>query len=244
MPQPSETTHGGLSYVMEYGAYVLLVVIGGLIARGRAVFGLLRNLWDWGYAVFTGASALKRTQAEYATRLQELTEALTAIRNVVAPAGEPTTRDMLIRTQADVAGALAGMVQLSAQVTLLMDEMDEPRFHCSPDGGCIMANHALCELFGRAPSEMHGNNWLEAVHHEDRARVYSGWRNAVTEDLPWEAVYRVVSETRETYVRAKGRAIRDRDGAIVMYAGSVQPLASTGQSDAGQPSAPAPVPHV
>ena len=216
--------NGGHPYTQIAGG-LLAVGLGWLLAHFRSARLWVRSAWDLCTAILTGASALKKRQDEHAAQLQELREAIRAIRDVVAPEGGVTTREMLINAQADVATTRSAMARLAAQITVLMDDLVEPRFHCGPDGACIMANHALCELYGRAPGEMHGNSWLEAVHHDDREAVFARWRAAVKNDIPWEDEYRVVARGAVVTVNARVRAIRDATGAIIMYAGSVRLVA-------------------
>lgn len=221
----------GLRLPTEISGSVTQLVIGGALfalglalSNARRLVALARSGWEWGYAIFTGASKFKTAQDEHERRISELEAVVSRVYEEIAPKSGQSTRALLKQACESMEGTRAALDQLNAQVTIIVDEMDGARFHCGVDGACIMANHELCSLFGRSVQDMMGNSWLEAVHHGDRERVYMKWHASVTRDIPWEDVYRIVVAGVERTVHAKAKAVRAVDGRIVMYAGTIHPL--------------------
>ncbi|CAH2602559.1 Histidine kinase [Rhodovastum atsumiense] len=77
-------------------------------------------------------------------------------------------------------------------------------------------------LHGRAPHEMTPQNWLEAVHPDDRAAAEAGWRRAMAEATTYEHVYRSAAphpDGGERWLLGRGRVERDAAGVAVRDAG-------------------------
>lgn len=51
----------------------------------------------------------------------------------------------------------------------------EAMFVCNKDGLCVLANEALCELFGATPGQMSGRGWGNFIVQEDRERAWKNW---------------------------------------------------------------------
>lgn len=95
---------------------------------------------------------------------------------------------------------------------------------CRPDGRCSWANDYLCELFGRSQDQMHGFGWIDAVHDDDRKRVYEEWHFATENVLPYRTTYAVVHGGDVVPVKTEAFAVthgKRVDGDVVFYVGFV-----------------------
>ena len=63
-------------------------------------------------------------------------------------------------------------------------------FHTTADGITTYVNPKWCEISGVTEKEAMGNDWLKAVHPEDREKVIKNWENKVSKGIYSEAEYR------------------------------------------------------
>ena len=63
-------------------------------------------------------------------------------------------------------------------------------FHTTADGITTYVNPKWCEISGVTEKEAMGNDWLKAVHPEDREKVIKNWENKVSKSIYSEAEYR------------------------------------------------------
>lgn len=90
-------------------------------------------------------------------------------------------------------------------------------------GDTVFVNDLWCEQMGLAREEALGWGWLRSVHPEDRARIRDGWRDALDAG---EGVYRaecrrVRPDGRVLWSISAARALRDAEGEIVGFLGTV-----------------------
>ena len=75
------------------------------------------------------------------------------------------------------------------------------------------------ELTGRSATELHGAGWLDAIHPDDRKQVASQWSDAVKEERPYTAEYRILDRPGE-YLWYRARAVPVREnGQIIEWVG-------------------------
>lgn len=111
-----------------------------------------------------------------------------------------------------------------ARLASVLDLIAVPVFECAPDGRCIHANRALCELFEMSPEAMIGQGWLEGVLPADRMPTHSAWNAAIVAGIPYEANYRVrgVESHKVTPCNAVASPLKATDGTIISYLGTVR----------------------
>ncbi|MEO5817781.1 MAG: ATP-binding protein [Gemmatimonadaceae bacterium] len=80
-------------------------------------------------------------------------------------------------------------------------------------GGAVNEMPVWRELTGQSTAELHGTGWLDAIHPDDRTRVSAQWGNAVEEERPYTAEYRILG----------------RDGSYLWYRARAVPLRENGQ---------------
>lgn len=76
-----------------------------------------------------------------------------------------------------------------------------------PEGNCLYANPAWCQMAGLSLEEALGRGWLLGIHPEDRNMVFSNWNHMVESKGRWGLEYR----------------FQDRNGTITQVLGTVAP---------------------
>lgn len=101
-----------------------------------------------------------------------------------------------------------------------------PMYECDKEGKFILANTALCELFGLSEQEILNNGWLAAISPEDRHTCWENYQHSIKSDIPFEWVYTVVNYKTHERIRCKTEmtVLRDAKGKPVIYQGYVEPL--------------------
>jgi diguanylate cyclase (GGDEF)-like protein/PAS domain S-box-containing protein len=77
------------------------------------------------------------------------------------------------------------------------------------------------EASGQEAEEYAGDGWLDAVHPEDRDRVRTDWKQAVSAGTPWEREFRVQHKDGSyRWVAAKGVPLKDANGVVQEWVGT------------------------
>jgi PAS domain S-box-containing protein len=63
-------------------------------------------------------------------------------------------------------------------------------FLTDSEGDCLFVNKRWCEIAGITPEEATGQGWTDALHTEDRERVFGQWYPTVQAGLEFAAEYR------------------------------------------------------
>ncbi len=86
-------------------------------------------------------------------------------------------------------------------------------------GGAISDMPVWRELTGQSTTELHGAGWLDAIHPDDRMQVDAQWAEAVKEQRPYTAEYRILHRAGQ-YLWYRARAVPVREnGRIVEWVG-------------------------
>ena len=87
-------------------------------------------------------------------------------------------------------------------------------------GQCIYVNSRWCEMAGMKPHEALGDGWKNALHPEDRDKVFASWEKMVASQGKWGTEYRFKTrEGKTTWVYALASPLRDAAGEVVKYLG-------------------------
>ena len=100
----------------------------------------------------------------------------------------------------------------------------DPLFLCNSDGLCILANNAICELFGASENQMKGVGWMNFLHPDDREKAWYMWKTAIengSSDI--KSYYRIIHGETEEEVEAICHAIiaRDDENAVLISIGKI-----------------------
>jgi len=95
-------------------------------------------------------------------------------------------------------------------------------FHTDSDGTTTYVNPRWCKISGLSFEEALGDNWLNAVHEDDREALLNGWQNATSMQDTSFSEYRFVRKDGST-AWVLGQAIPEKNAAnqIVGYIGTI-----------------------
>jgi PAS domain S-box-containing protein len=86
-------------------------------------------------------------------------------------------------------------------------------------GGVVSEMPVWQELTGQTTTELHGTGWLDVIHPDDRQQVAAQWADAVEEERPYTAEYRILHRVGHyLWYRARAVPVRE-DGRIVEWVG-------------------------
>ncbi len=95
-------------------------------------------------------------------------------------------------------------------------------FHTDVDGNCLYVNERWCAITGLSIEQARGTAWANALHPEDRERVFAEWNRAVNDHALFYAEYRFKrSDGAVTWVLGQARAEMDGAGKIIGYVGTI-----------------------
>lgn len=104
----------------------------------------------------------------------------------------------------------------------LLDEVPVGIFTADRNGRTTWVNRHWCILGGVEPSQATGNDWLSAVHPDDRQAVIEGWEAAVRECRPSEGDYRFVHpDGRIVHVHGYANPEFDGNGEVCGWIGTL-----------------------
>ncbi|HEY9422732.1 MAG TPA: ATP-binding protein [Thermoanaerobaculia bacterium] len=90
-----------------------------------------------------------------------------------------------------------------------------------PGGFCDFLSRQWVEYTGVPEQLHHGEGWFEAIHPEDRPRVFAIWCAAMEERASYDVEYRLRRyDGQYRWFKTRGQAIRDEDGRIIRWFGT------------------------
>ena len=96
-------------------------------------------------------------------------------------------------------------------------------FHTDARAKVIYVNPEGAQIFGRAPQDLLGDDWVDSVHPEDRGEAVSRWHAAAAAGRVFDHGYRVVRrDGRTVHVRVRAQAVKLPGGSTGGYVGSVE----------------------
>jgi PAS domain S-box-containing protein len=102
-----------------------------------------------------------------------------------------------------------------------------------PDGWVDYANQFWCDFTGMTVEQTEGSRWAAMLHPDDAQRVLDLWANALRTGEPIEAEYRLKRAADGAYpwFLARAKALRDRDGRIVKWFGTLTEIEGQKQGE-------------
>ncbi len=119
---------------------------------------------------------------------------------------------------------------LKAQAELLLETAEPPIFMSDISGQMTFVNTAWTNVTGVPADDALGTGWTQAIHDDERIRVYAEWSQSVKDQRPFFLEFRIVNEiARKIYhVRARTSGITDINkkykGKLVAYIGQLKIL--------------------
>ncbi|MCI0415431.1 PAS domain S-box protein [bacterium] len=95
-------------------------------------------------------------------------------------------------------------------------------FRTDADGNCLYVNERWSEITGRSAEDAAGKGWAEALHPEDRNRVFDEWNAAVKEAKPFASEYRFQKrDGAVNWVIGQSVSVKGDGGDVIGYIGTV-----------------------
>lgn len=104
-------------------------------------------------------------------------------------------------------------------------------FHTDALGCCLYVNEQWCAIAGSSLQDALGEGWLQAIHPEDRDRVFAQWNQAVRENLAFHSEYRFLHLNGTTWVFGQAVAQKANDGKVTGYVGTITDISSRKQAE-------------
>lgn len=105
-------------------------------------------------------------------------------------------------------------------------------FLMNAGGKCEYVNPTFCRLAGLTPEAAAGTGWTQALHPDDRERVFEAWRTAAAAGQEFHAEYRFLTPPgRTTWLTATAVPLRDADGGIRNYIGTIADITLRKQAE-------------
>jgi PAS domain S-box-containing protein len=94
-------------------------------------------------------------------------------------------------------------------------------FQADLEGNCLFVNQQCAQLMGMSESEVLDRGWVNAIHPEDRDRVFAEWYGAIRSEREFASEYRFLTpQGRVNWISSTAIAIRDESGTITGYLGT------------------------
>lgn len=119
---------------------------------------------------------------------------------------------------------LAQAVGAKERIRQLYRALEIPVFETDMHGHCTYVNPAYSKLTGLTVEEAIGEGWVEAIHPEDRTRVFKAWTSATEAAIDFNSFYRSknVVTSISTDVRASAKPLHDGAGNVVGWVGTLE----------------------
>lgn len=121
---------------------------------------------------------------------------------------------------------LAEAIGAKERIRQLYRALETPVFETNAQGWCTYVNPAYCKLTGLTVEEALGEGWAEAVHPEDRTRVFRTWSTAIEAAVEFTALYRFrnTQTGQEVEVRGSAAPLHDAHRNVVGWVGTLDPI--------------------
>jgi diguanylate cyclase (GGDEF)-like protein/PAS domain S-box-containing protein len=114
--------------------------------------------------------------------------------------------------------------QSEAQFRAMSNAAPVGIFVTDASGHCLYSNAVFQTMSGLTAGEILGTGWVEALHPEDRERVFGEWYDAAHGQQPYSSVHRFLrADGRTVWVSARAAPIQDGD-QVIGYVGAVEDI--------------------
>lgn len=118
-----------------------------------------------------------------------------------------------------------------AELTAANDASPLGLFRTGPKGECTYVNRTYEEISGLTRDQALGDGWAQAIHPEDRLKVFQAWGQSARDRQPYQGVYRFRhADGRIVWVSVKTAPIL-LDGIAQGYVGSVDDITARREAE-------------
>jgi len=95
-------------------------------------------------------------------------------------------------------------------------------YQSDADGNCLYVNDGWCAIADMTPEQAYGKGWLQAIHPDDRDRVWQSWQASITQHSPFTCEYRLLHHDGEVvWVIGRANVQFDATGKPTSLTGSI-----------------------
>jgi len=95
-------------------------------------------------------------------------------------------------------------------------------FNTDAQGNCLYVNQEWCSIAGFTQQEALGTGWSNAIHPDDRERVFKEWYQAAINNLSFYSEYRFQNHQGvTTWVLGQATSVRSAHQEIIGYVGTI-----------------------
>lgn len=123
---------------------------------------------------------------------------------------------------------LAEATGAKERIRQLYRALEVPVFESDAKGHFTYVNPAYSKLTGLSVENSLGEGWVEALHPEDRSRVFKAWSSATDAQIDFNSVYRFRNLHTDvvTEMRGSAKPLHDGRGTVVGWVGTLEPTVS------------------
>lgn len=148
---------------------------------------------------------------------------------------DPDGEERIWSVVEDITARLAWERELQARenrLQALIQHAPVGIYEADLQGGVLFANDTVLRLWGQPEAQILGEGWAKAVHPEDAERVTGAWHAFIKGEAPYEVEFRVQRpDGSEAYVETRATRLKDREGQVTGYLGTVLDLSSRREAE-------------
>ncbi|HEY9808651.1 MAG TPA: PAS domain S-box protein [Halomicronema sp.] len=104
-------------------------------------------------------------------------------------------------------------------------------FHTNAEGDCLYVNERWCEIAGLSPQQAMGQGWKNAVHPEDRQRIFNEWFNPNKTSIQFQSEYRFLSQNGHLTWVVGQAVIETYDQSVIGYVATITDITDRVQAE-------------
>lgn len=195
---------------LDYSQFIQTIIIG---AGGLATAIIsIHTIWKKILKPWFTESRIKRDNlARVIAHIEDISVKLENISKELQPNGGGSIKDQVKEISKDVKA-----IRVERDATFLLAK--EPMFKNDASGYCILANQALCKLYGTTQEQLLGLGWLNFINEDDRERVKDEWKNIMESGTEITSSYTIINQSTDEEVPVRYRAIINRDNDKIISA--------------------------
>lgn len=95
-------------------------------------------------------------------------------------------------------------------------------FQTDKDGNCVFVNKRWSEISGMTPKSAYGQGWVQALHPDDKERVFREWYESARKKKEFLSEYRFKTKKgRISWLHGSAVAIHDANGNEIGFIGTI-----------------------
>lgn len=100
-------------------------------------------------------------------------------------------------------------------------------------GDCLYTNQAWLDISGLTREQAQGKGWINALHPEERDRIFAEWYEATAQKRPFRIECRFMRPNGEvSWVISQAIAVNDTEGEAIGYVGTITDISDRKEAEA------------